>query len=130
MIRQKMEEELERLQALGVIQPVQFSVWAAPIVPVMKIDGRIRICGDYKITVNRAAKLEKYPIPRIEELFVSLAGGKAFKKLDLSHASLQILLDERSHRYVTINTQRSRNIRSLGSRSCLCLSLGEKHLKS
>ena len=58
--------------------------------PVKKSDGRIRICGDYKITVNRAAKLEKYPIPRIEELFVSLAGGKAFTKLDLSHAYLQI----------------------------------------
>ena len=37
---------------------------------------------------------------------MSLAGGKAFKKLDLSHASLQILLDERSHRYVTINTHK------------------------
>ena len=105
-IRQKVEEELERLQTLGVIQPVQFSDWAAPIVPVMKSDGRIRICGDYKITVNRAAKLEKYPIPRIEELFASLAGGKAFTKLDLSHAYLQILLDERSRRYVTINTHK------------------------
>ena len=105
-IRQKVEEELEHLQALGVIQPVQFSDWAAPIVPVMKSDGRIRICGDYKITVNRAAKLEKYPIPRIEELFTSLAGGKAFTKLDLSHAYLQILLDEQSRRYVTINTHK------------------------
>ena len=89
---------MECLQALGVIQPVQFSDWGAPIVPVTKSDGRIRICGDYKITVNRAAKLaaklEKYPIPRIEELFASLAGGKAFTTLDLSHAYLQILLDE------------------------------------
>ena len=73
-----MEEELERLQALGVVRPVQFSDWAAPVVPVMKSDGRIRLCGD---TVNRAAKLEKYPIPRIEELFASLAAGKSFTKL-------------------------------------------------
>ena len=51
-IREKVEEELERLQALGVIRPVQFSDWAAPVVPVMKSDGRIRLCGDYKITVN------------------------------------------------------------------------------
>lgn len=70
----------------------------------MKSDGRVRICGDYKITVNRAARLEKYPIPRIEELFASLAGGKAFTKLDLSHAYLQILLDDQSRRYVTVHT--------------------------
>ena len=101
-----MEEELERLQTLGVIQPVQFADWAAPIVPVAKSDGRIRICGDYKITVNRAARLEKYPIPRIEELFASLAGGKTFTKLDLSHAYLQIPLDEKSCQYVTISTHK------------------------
>ena len=105
-IRERVEEELERLQSLGVIRPVQFADWAAPIVPVMKRDGRVRICGDYKITVNRAAKLEKYPIPRIEELFASLAGGKAFTKLDLSHAYLQIPLDEESCQYVTINTHK------------------------
>ena len=45
-IRKKVEQELDRLQALGVIRPVQFSDWAAPIVPVMKPDGKVRICGD------------------------------------------------------------------------------------
>ena len=105
-IREKVEEELERLQALGVIRPVQFSDWAAPVVPVMKSDGRIRLCGDYKITVNRASKLEKYPIPRIEELFALLAAGKSFTKLDLSHAYLQIPLDEESCHFVTINTHK------------------------
>ena len=105
-LRGKVEEELERLQALDVIEPVQFSDWGAPIVPVMKPDGRIRICGDYKMTVNRAAKLEKYPIPRIEELFASLAGGKLFTTLDLSHAYLQVSLDEESRQFVTINTHR------------------------
>ena len=93
-LRQKVEEELERLQTLDVIQPVQFSDWAAPIVPIMKNDGRVRICGDYKVTVNQAAKLEKYPLTRIEELFASLAGGKLFTPLDLSHAYLQIPLDK------------------------------------
>ena len=102
-IREKVERELERLLALAVIQ---FSDWAAPIVPVMKSDRRMRICGDYKVSINRAAKLDKYPIPRIEELFASLTGGQAFTtKLDLSHAYLQIPLDETS-RYVTINTHK------------------------
>ena len=34
---------------------MEFSQWAAPIVPIVKGDGTIRICGDYKLTVNRAA---------------------------------------------------------------------------
>ena len=105
-IRKKVEDELERLQSLGVIQPIQFSDWAAPIVPVTKSNGSVRICGDYKVTVNRDAKLDKYPIPQIEELFASLAGGKAFTKLDLSHAYLQIRLEEQSRRYVAINTHK------------------------
>lgn len=105
-LRKKVEEELERLQTLGIIQPIQFSDWAAPIVPVLKDDGRVRICGDYKVTVNRAAKVDKYPIPRIDELFTSLSGGKTFSKLDLSHAYLQVTLDEESREYVTINTHK------------------------
>ena len=59
----------------------------------MKSDGHVRICGDYKVTVNLAAK---YPLPHIEELFAFLAGGKLFTKLDLSHAYLQVPLDKRS----------------------------------
>lgn len=58
-----MEEELERLQQWGIIELVQFSDWAVPVVPVEKSDGSIRIRGDYKVTVNREAKLDKYPIP-------------------------------------------------------------------
>ena len=105
-LRKKVDEELERLQTLGVIYPVQFSDWAAPIVPVLKGDGRVRICGDYKVTINSAAKQDKYPLPRIDELFASLAGGKSFSKLDLSHAYLQVQLDEPSQKHVTINTQK------------------------
>ena len=73
-LRQKVEQELERLEQEGVVEPVTFSDWAAPIVPVMKGDGRVRICGDYKLTVNKVAKLEVYPLPRIDELFASLSG--------------------------------------------------------
>ena len=70
-LRPKVEQELERLQQAGVIEPVQFSEWAAPIVPVMKKDGSVRICGDYKVTVNRASKLDVLPLPRNEDLFAS-----------------------------------------------------------
>ena len=105
-LRGKVEQALERLEKDGVIEPVEFSEWAAPIVPVIKKDGSIRLCGDYKTTVNQAARVDSYPIPRIEDLFASLAGGKAFSKLDLAHAYQQVVLDETSKMYVTINTHK------------------------
>ena len=37
-------EELDRLQRNGIIEPVKFSKWATPIVPILKSDGSIRIC--------------------------------------------------------------------------------------
>ena len=63
-------------------------------------------CRDYKTTVNRVANLDPYPIPRIEDLFASLVGGKLFTKLDLGHAYQQIPLDEASKKFVVINTHK------------------------
>lgn len=95
-LKAKVEAELDRLQEHGIIEPVRFADWAAPIVPVLKRDGSIRICGDYKVTANRVARLDKYPLPRIEDLFASLSGGTCFSKLDLSHAYQQIELEKES----------------------------------
>ena len=100
-----MEAELQRLEDAGIIEPVQFADWAAPIVPVVKSDKEsIRICGDFKVTVNKASKLDRYPIPKIE--IARLAGGKTFTKLDMSQAYQRIVLDEDSRTYVVINTHR------------------------
>ena len=105
-LRQKVETELQCLQDESVIEPVQFSQWATPIVPVVKQDGTVHICGDYKATVNRALKSEVYPLPRIEELFAAMAGGKQFSKMDLSHAYQQLVLEEESQELVTITTHK------------------------
>ena len=72
-LRPRVEAEIERLLQQGVISPVQFSDWATPIVPVIKKNGGVRICGDFKVTVNPALCVEHYPIPRIEDLFASLS---------------------------------------------------------
>ena len=49
---------LDRLVAEGIIEPVQFADWAAPIVPVVKQDKvSVRICGDFKLTINQASRL-------------------------------------------------------------------------
>ena len=50
--KQKVETELQHLQDESLIEPVQFSQWATPIVPVVKQNGTIRICGYYKATIT------------------------------------------------------------------------------
>ena len=105
-IKEQIETELERLEKTGVICPVKYSEWATPIVPVAKPDRSIRICGDFKITVNSALHVDQYPLPVPEELFATLAGGKQFTKLDLSNAYQQLLLDNDSRKMCTINTHR------------------------
>ena len=105
-LKTKVEKELERLEQQEVIEPIQFADWAAPIVPVIKSDESVRICGDYKVTIKQAAKVDQYPIPRIDDLFVSLSGGKKFTKLYLSHAYQQVQLEEASCQYVAINTHK------------------------
>ena len=105
-MKEKVEYELKRLQETGIIEPVQFSEWAAPIVPALKSNGQIRTCGDYKLTINQGVVEDKYPLPRVNDLYASLTGGETFSKLDLSHAYLQLKIDEPSRDYVTINTHK------------------------
>ena len=58
-----------------------FSEWAGLIIPVLKKDGTVQICNDYKLTVNQAAKVNSYPFPKINDLFASLARGQTFSNL-------------------------------------------------
>ncbi|XP_026142558.1 uncharacterized protein K02A2.6-like [Carassius auratus] len=105
-LRPKVEAELKRLTEIGVLSPVEHSEWATPIVPVVKKNGDVRICGDFKVTINPVLHIEHYPLPRIEDLFASLAGGQCFSKLDLSHAYLQMRVEEDSRKFLTISTQK------------------------
>ncbi|KAL5517154.1 hypothetical protein EMCRGX_G002638 [Ephydatia muelleri] len=103
-IKQRVGEELDRLEKEGIVERVMHSDWATPIVPVPKKDGTFRICGDYKVTVNPALEVDQYPLPKPEDIFASLAGGTAFSKIDLSQAYQQLLLDKESQQYLTVNT--------------------------
>ena len=91
---------------LGILEPVATSKWAAPIVPVKRRDGSIRLCGSYDLTVNVASDLETYPLPRVEELFAVLSGGQQFTKIDLREAYLQLELDERTREFTTASTHK------------------------
>ena len=103
-LKEKVGQELDKMEAEGTIEKVQCSDWAAPIVTVAKPDKSVRICGDYKVTVNAVSKLDNYPIPNTDDLLAEIGGGKWFTKLDLTQAYTQLELEESSKDYTTINT--------------------------
>ncbi|XP_062514005.1 uncharacterized protein K02A2.6-like [Corticium candelabrum] len=105
-LRQQVADQLKLLESEGILKPVDHVGWAAPMVPVIKPDKSIRICGDFKYTISRATRMNKYPISQVEDLLARLAKGKYFTKLDLSQAYNQLLLPEKSQQYTTINTFR------------------------
>mgnify|MGYP002394802164 CR=1 FL=1 len=98
------KQEIERNIHAGILQQVDTSDWASPIVPVPKPNGKIRICGDFKVTLNSQILVDQYPIPLIDELLARLNNGVKFSKIDLSDAYLQMELDDESKRLTVINT--------------------------
>ena len=104
----RVDDDLDRIEKQGVWKRVEYSQWAAPIVVVLKDPrdptGPIRICGDYKQTVNKVAPLDSYPIPSTVDQLATLSGGEKFTKLDLSQAYQQLELDDSSKELLTINT--------------------------
>ena len=105
-LKERVESELDRLERDGVLEKVPYSEWAAPIVTVPKQDGQIRICRDYKVTINPEMDVDQYPLPKPDNIFATVAGGKLFMTLDLSYAYNQLLLDEEARKFVTINTHK------------------------
>ena len=105
-LKEGIEEELDRLEKEGIVHRVMHSEWATPIVPILKPDKKVRICGDFKVTINPALDVDRYPLPKLEELLATVSGGKWFSKLDLTNAYLQLALDEESQKLCTLNTHR------------------------
>ena len=79
-LREAVEAELNKLEENGVIAKIEQSDWASPIVVVPKADGSVRICGDYKATINQVVDDEQYPLPTAQDLYSTLAGSKLFTK--------------------------------------------------
>lgn len=105
-LKSTVEQELSRQEQMGILTSVTSSEYATPVVPVLKRDGSIRVCGDYKLTLNPILDVEHYPLPKPDELFAALAGGQQFSKIDLNRAYQQVKKDEESKRYLTLNTHK------------------------
>ena len=103
-LKAAIDRELDCLENEGILEPVTYSEWAAPVVPVPKTEGQIRFCGDYKVTINPVLEVDQYPLPKPNNIFATLSTEKVFSKIDLTHAYQQMKLTEDSRNYVTINT--------------------------
>ena len=100
------ERGLDQLEAEGIVKRVTHSEWAAPIITPIKKDDEVRICGDFKVTVNPQLDVDEYPLPRIEEIYANLSGGQQFSVIDLRQAYLPIEVEEESKTFLTVNTHR------------------------
>ena len=57
-LKEAVGQELNRLEEKGILKRVEHSDWAAPIVPFPKKDGKVRVCGDYQVTVNQCLDVD------------------------------------------------------------------------
>jgi hypothetical protein len=77
----ELKKQIEELLEKGFIRPSS-SPWGAPVLFVSKKDGSRRMCVDYR-SLNEVTIKNKYPLPRIEDLFDQMKGAKIFSKIDL-----------------------------------------------
>lgn len=81
-------EELEKMEKAGIITP-SVSAWSFPVVIATKKDGKPRFCVDYRL-LNKVMKADKWPLPKMEEIFDDLEGNKVFTTLDLFSGYWQV----------------------------------------
>ena len=100
------EGQLDKEVAAGIWTRIKNSKSASPIVVAPKNDRTVRICGDYKVTINKKIQGETHPLPNPEDIFATLTGGKVFSKIDLSKAYQQLELTDGAKELLTINTHK------------------------
>jgi len=89
----ELKEQLKDLLEKGFIRP-SMSPWGAPVLFVRKKDGSLRMCIDYR-QLNKVTIKNKYPLPRIDDLFDQLQGAKCFSKIDLRSGYHQVRVKEK-----------------------------------
>ena len=92
--RQLVKDELDKMLKMGVIRP-STSPWASPVVIVPKKDGGVCFCVDYR-KLNRVAKFDAYPMPRIDDVIEKVGKARYISTLDLARGYWQIPMSESS----------------------------------
>ncbi|GKA29690.1 putative reverse transcriptase domain-containing protein [Tanacetum coccineum] len=102
---QELSNQLQELSDRGFIRP-STSPWGAPVLFVKKKDGSFRMCIDYQEFIKLTVK-NRYPLPRIDDLFDQLQGSNVYSKIDLRSGRLQHILYQkelnmRQHRWLEL----------------------------
>lgn len=100
----KVKAELDRMEHDNIINKVtEPTDWCAPMVPVLKKNGDIRICVDLK-KLNQGVKREHYMLPNLDDIAPKLSGATVFSKLDATSGFHQLCLDADSCHLTTFIT--------------------------
>ncbi|XP_047326921.1 uncharacterized protein LOC124930637 [Impatiens glandulifera] len=99
----EMKDQLEDYLSKGFIRP-SVSPWGAPVLLVKKKDGSQRLCIDYR-ELNKVTIQNKYPLPRIDDLFDQLKGASVFSKIDLRSGYHQIRVKEEDVKKTAFRTR-------------------------
>jgi hypothetical protein len=89
----ELKDQLQELLDKGFIRP-SVSPWVAPVLFVKKKDGSMRLCIDYR-ELNKVTIKNRYPLPRIDDLFDQLQGSQVFSKIDLRSGYHQLKVQEK-----------------------------------
>lgn len=90
----------------GVAYHVTKSEWASLLVVVHKPNNKVRLCVDFKVSLNQVIENEHYPLPQAEDIFASLAGAKWFSVEDFANAYQQLVVAEESQHLLTVSTHK------------------------
>ncbi|GJW43503.1 putative reverse transcriptase domain-containing protein [Tanacetum coccineum] len=88
----ELSDQLKELLEKGFIRPSS-SPWGAPVLFVKKKDGSFRMCIDYR-ELNKLTVKNRYPLPRIDDLFDQLQGSSVYSKIDLRSGYHQLRIRE------------------------------------
>ena len=103
-IRDQLNKTLNEMEADGRLVSVDSSPIVSPMRIVVKKDGSLRICGDYKRTLNPLLDTKQYPLPTPEDCFYQIRGGQKFSKIDIRAAYNHIMLREEDRYLTTLAT--------------------------
>ena len=100
--RDTVKDELREMEQAGIIESSS-SPWAAPIIPVKKKDGSMRLCVDYR-RLNSVSRTDAYPMPRVDDLIDRIGGAKFITTLDLSKGYWQVPVREQDRPKTTFTS--------------------------